>query len=457
MIETLICQVKDRFIFAPHLFSIWDNIFFGNLETIDLIAKLFMPILDHPRVKPDLLNMMVQYFTAKSRRFKLASAEQADSIITFIADTFHRIDVFFSRSGLGINTADIECLKRRIVSDTKIGYEQLIHSVIIRILHPLKSGKYVMKMRSRQLMQSCNHILSYLLDDRKRRYARLHIHGMTARLFQHGFSQISTELIVLHDLSLGLSPYGDGLTKQLVALSESLAITLTKWRQCEPESPLSVFLLPNRSTGDFPTRFGNLILPYTFQVLKERFESFCQPKRLFWIYEDNVVGIQLSVPGRIDLQLRVPLPFAIILTTLYDFGDLSVDDLLVKTGLTIRQITRMVSKSVAARFPLLALRPDGKVAFHLEAPPRTPKKIAVILALCSLQTPVLEPSSYRTHILSVLKERRALSAGDLRALTAARVHSPFRASEYSRALMALESSQYIARDPTSADHYVYVP
>jgi hypothetical protein len=208
--------------------------------------------------------------------------------------------------------------------------------------------------------------------------------------------------------------------------------------------------------------------------MQAEFESFYGQRnttrkiKLVWIFEDNIVNLELTLANKVEITLRSPLLFAIVLKMIIEYKDPTIDFLTAESKLTTKHVEYLIRRATNKEFPLLLLTESGKVMINQKFEPKQKKKFVIVTPAFSLRTPPrVDPekettprNAYEAQIMRVLKHFRDLTEGELLKRSQAKLTElvgTFKSSEYERAIITLESSRFIQKDPKRPNRWLYVP
>jgi hypothetical protein len=449
--------------------------FFDDMTNWDLLNLVVDRLGESEDFRKALMSVLSEYFTLSLRHLLVQNGILANrttslsvvvAIVEFFMDISEKIDLItklIAREGSAGASIVRDLLRLKSLNIEKalaIEVGRWI-DIVNRSWEDCKIEKYRIKM--------CVN-LSKLVPDGKK-FVRNHIHQMLLRLFRTGGKYWRFEVGVLESLGIRSS-----LREIIVEFGSSDAAN-QRWARIRPDSPLRVFLLPEIKSSGIVPRYGELLLPAAFGIMQERFQAFyrnlmnTKHVRLRWVYEDNLVQVRL-VSAAYNILLRLPLIFAVILATIFDYGESSYDFISKKTNLGVQEIEYFVMRCVSKTFPLLvvtsrAIRGGKSVTWNPTFVTKQ-KKFAIETRCFSLRKPKADSQfqvlsnpvsreAYLTIVTQILKKYRRVETAKLFRLSQQAIQKvcPFRKDEYDRCLIFLQSSGYFEKDPSDPSILVY--
>jgi hypothetical protein len=250
-----------------------------------------------------------------------------------------------------------------------------------------------------------------------------------------------------------------------------------KWAEAAPRSELQVFVLPANKSSWIVTRLGKLVLPQVFARMKDDFETFYgklnEPRNVYftWIYEDNLVHIQLKT-DKCDITLSLPLLLGVLLAVVDSAREITLSDLVQAMALN-ENVVNFLLKRVTSDSPLLHWCTDvdsgeQMLQFNRAFEMKT-KKLTFALPQFSLATapkldlqgvqPIITTQGiYQSSIMAILKKRKQIVDHELMQLARPVIaqHCDFDAVHFDEAIAYLLKRQYGKRNPKQPHLLEYV-
>jgi hypothetical protein len=465
LITGLVTSVRDDALFYESSRPLWSQYFFENSHNFTLFADVYRTLLTDTETRAVLQEFLVAHFISRVECLademdgKWASVSGACRIAEELVDIFERTSLLPFPGHL----------RGALLADVRLKVERCIAVFIGRCIETICEEPH--KQQNFHNIHKCAAIVQNMPD--RREFVRVHAHYMLVRLFQLAGKQYRLEAMVLNFLQPFVPPtLSKPFEDRIREFGESENIN-REWSKKKPMSPLQILLLPSSKSNGIIPSFTDVNLPEPFARMQAEFESFYlqrnqnQKKKLVWMFEDNIVNLELTLANKVELTLRSPLLFAMVLKMIIDYTEPTLDFLAAESKLTTRQVEYLVKRVTNTEFPLLLLAESGKVMINQQFESKQKKRYVIVTPAFSLRTPprsetereAMSRNVYEAQIIRVLKNSRDLAEDELLKRSKAKITAllgAFKDSEYERAIIALESRKFICKDPSRSNRWLYV-
>lgn len=445
---TIFCV--SPFLTSPQARKTLGSTFADGFEQLDMFNHIVTELFSNREALDNLAMTFLSYLTEKMEAVlanvdtkRALSVVLAKQIIEGLLDVFGRALVLQS-TALGKSVAfrdSAQAVIAPFMTDPRVRAEEALcmylgNCIELMFNEPEKeSGQW-------RVIGRCMHI-ARLIED-KGRFVALFTQSMMVRMFKCAGQQYKLEKRLLDGLQPFFPPSLSAPLEDRMKEFEKSDAANQIWVRAHPKSPLRVLLFEEKKAIPISKTYRNLKLP---RVLVEMQEMYMDHSRqaspsagkggaleFRWVYEDNLVQLQIS-KGKATVLAKMPLFLAAVILFVDEKHHLTLGELSTLLNWPTAQIKNLdaiVKRATGAEFQLLNYRvvepiENSVITFnHAYKPKRSRIVVQLPVAFSIARKALVEKTpdagtpgfdffdTYRAAISRVLKRHRKLPQNKLK-------------------------------------------
>ena len=452
---------------------------FSSRETLDSLAMTLMTYLSEK----------MEAVLAKVDTKRPLSVVLAKQIIDGLLDIFGRALVL-QTTALGKSIAfrdSAQAVMAPFMTDPRVRAEEALCMYLGNCIE-LMFNEPEKECAQWRVIARCMHI-ARLIED-KGRFVGLFTQSMMVRMFKCAGQQYKLEKRLLDGLQPFFPPSLSAPLEDRMKEFEKSDQANQIWVRAQPKSPLRVLLFEEKKSIPISKTYRNLKLPRVLVEMQEMYmdhsRQACPPAgkggalEFRWVYEDNLVQLQIS-KGKDTVFAKMPLFLAAVILFVNENHHVTLGELSTlmnwPTG-QIKNLDVIVKRAIGTEFQLFNYRvvdpiENSVITFN---PAYKPKRSRIVLQLpvafsiarkaLTEKAPDASPAgfdfyeAYRAAITRILKRHRRLPQKKLQDQVEAIVKrlTKFDKEVFTRALAACEKNEFCRRGETTPEgvawHYI---